>query len=136
MKRADIAYLAGFFDGEGSISIMRRAKGKPYWLRVQLGQANNWILKMVQFQFGGSLFHHKPRENRREAWQWSASANIAKDFLKCILPYLKLKRGEAEIAIKFQEGKMPRHEALTEGEKAVEEAQRILLSSLKDKSMY
>lgn len=136
MKKIDIAYMAGFFDGEGSISIMRRAKGKPYWLRVQLGQANKWILQLIQFQFGGSLFHNRPRENRREAWQWSASANIAMGFLKCILPYLKLKKGEAEIAIHFQEGKIPRHEVLTEGEQAVEEAQRIMLGSLKDKSKY
>lgn len=149
MKKADLAYIAGLFDGEGSISI-HRTKHTPkrfiapfvYTLTVQLGLANPLIPKSLRFAFGGHVSFQEARGNRRRFWKWQIASNKAVDFLTAILPYLRLKRDEAEVAIYYQkhrrkaggnkEQKGVRQK--TEAELAFDEAQRILLKSLKDKS--
>lgn len=62
-------------------------------------------------------------------WHWILGARKASEFLKLILPYLKLKRPEAELAIKFQSVKKMRP-IKTDEEMAVEEAQRIMLQNM------
>lgn len=136
MGKTEIAYMAGFFDGEGSIHIDSCPMKRPRRLIVQLGQANEWVLKIFQFQFGGKIYEHHDKRQRRQLWQWRLNSQQALDFLLIISPYLKLKKAEAEIAIKFQQAKSPRGKKLTEEEAAIEEAQAILVHSLKDKSNY
>jgi len=55
----------------------------------------------------------------------------AAEFLKLILPYLQLKRPQAEIAIKFQAGVGKSTRILTDEQLAVREAQKILLQEMK-----
>ncbi len=62
MNETALAYFAGFFDAEGSISI---APPEPvhrqyYQLRVYVTNSNEAILKEIQAKFGvGSLHKHK-----------------------------------------------------------------------------
>jgi len=65
-------------------------------------------------------------------WHWTIACRKAGEFLKTILPYLNLKRPQAEIAIKFQDAKKFRN-SKTDEESAVEVAQRIVMSRMKDK---
>ena len=144
MKKTDLAYFAGLFDGEGTIFItnnLRKGRKNLYkQLTVAITMTNQWIIELFHFAFGGCLQFIPAHANKKSAWYLSLRSRIASDFLKVILPYLKLKKAEAEIAIRFQdekdrrrkENRIGRGRSLTEGEIAIEEAQRIMLKKLKE----
>lgn len=141
MKKTDIAYTAGIFDGEGYICL-RRVKRKRmkqcYLLEVGVGNTNEWLIQWLKFMFGGTAcLNRSATKHQRNYWQWSIAAKKALGFLKIVYPFLRLKKPQADIAIKFQEakshrisGRIGRGIHLTDGELAVEEAQRILMVNL------
>ncbi len=142
MGRRDLVYFAGFFDGEGCIVIASQGherKGKMskfYRLEVAVGSTNHWIIELMKFQFGGAVYCDR-RDNHpashRPFWRWMICSRKASLFLQDILPYLKLKKAEAEIAIKWQSNRKMgvRKEEDRDKERLVAEAQRIILSQLK-----
>ena len=140
MRKVDLSYIAGLFDGEGCISIAkcspRRIGNSPYYrLEVAVVMANEYIPKLFQFHFGGRTYKKKGMEYWRQQWQWHAGSEEAVDFLKAILPYLRLKRDEAKLALEFQSNKrVMAFERKPAGALAIEEAQRLLMKGLKDKT--
>ena len=131
-EKLALAYTAGFFDGEGCISITKRKnktkKGFSYQLFVSVWSTDEWIIQWLEMQYGGSTLCRSAHDNRKAIWKWCLSSNKACPFLSLILPYLNLKRPQAEIAIAFQPKnvKWPK----TEEQLAVLEAERILISSM------
>ena len=146
MKKTDLAYMAGIIDGEGCIRIGKGNQGGNnkkvnYTLKMSIGMANPYIPQMFRFVFGGHFFQStEGTAERLPTWQWGIDSNKAVDVLRTLLPYLKLKKSEAELAIEFQKGKricqsgIKRGENRTDEEQALEEAQYILMHNLKDKS--
>ncbi len=140
MKRTELAYMAGIFDGEGCISITR-VKGKTvpkYYLVCQVHMANEYMINLFRFCFRGSIFNPKKREpHHKQMWQWICTGRIAQVFLETLLPYLRLKRAEAELGIELQKS-VSSHKGsakITDKQIAVREAQKILMSSLKKESI-
>lgn len=135
MKKTDLAYAAGIVDGEGCIGIRRKVQqGRflSYDMRVSVGMANEWLPKWLRFAFGGSLTYYKSKQkNRQDQWAWRITSNQALGFLKLILPYLTIKRPEAELAIAFQEAPYRVKPNKTDEQKALDEAQSILIHSMK-----
>jgi len=129
MKRTDLAYVAGMLDGDGYISICRNRCKPQTMLRVGISNTNQWLIEWLHFGFGGGISKHKERGNCKTKWNWIISSNKAVEFLKLISPYLKLKRPQAELAIQFQSGRRwcNKHHPKTDKEKAIEEAQRLLM---------
>ena len=89
-------------------------------------------------QFGGSVVPRNFTEsyeflypNRRQQWKWSIAQNKAVEFLKLILPYLQMKRPQAELAIAFQ-GKKRVYQKTAE-KAAILEAERILMGKMNKK---
>ena len=136
MKNTDLAYMAGFFDGEGSVGIYVKSYAKnQYYMKCSLTQAGEFLPNLMKFHFGGRTYSAGRREIRyKDQWEWKIYGHQAKEFLKAIVPYLKIKRAEAELAIEFQ-GSMSRRKGLPhllgDEELAVREAQRILMANLK-----
>jgi len=140
MKSHDLSYIAGYFDGEGCIFISTRTTSykeqiyKSYYLACKVGSTNLMSLKFIESIFGGSTAVHKWRlehyPNRRKFWAWTVYSEQAINFLKAIYPYLILKKAEAELAFKFQNSKTS-HQTQTEEQKAIWEAERILMQNLK-----
>lgn len=107
MKKTDLAYFAGIIDGEGCITLAKNTKtsahsGNTYYVVVTVSNTNEWLCQQLKFAFGGcfstNLEDHikwKPQHH------WSISCNKAKLFLEAILPYLKLKKPQAELALIF-----------------------------------
>src|SRR3990167_458018 len=140
-----LAYFAGFFDGEGCICIASQGSKtrngvirKRYRLEVAVGSTNHWIIEMMKFQFGGAVYTDR-RDNHpkthRPFWRWMICSNQAKVFLEEVLPFLTIKKAEADIAIKWQanriRGQLPKEDR--EKANALAEAKRIMLSALKRK---
>ena len=63
MKKGDLIYAAGFFDGEGCISIHRQInKYLGYYFRVIVGQSGNkgkQICEWFRVNFGGVVHDKK-----------------------------------------------------------------------------
>ena len=104
-KSARVAYLAGFFDGEGCVRII---KGKnhlgnvQYSLRVIVSNTNDYVLHLYKLSFGGRIQKRKYKKPEwRDCYAWELSSTRAYDFLKCVYPYLILKKAQADLAFEF-----------------------------------
>ena len=90
------AWAAGFFDGEGSISVPMHSDG-VYYLIVQVSQNRLEPLEALRDHYGGNIqFHSMP-----SMWTWKTSGFVAIEFLKKIRPWLMVKDKQADIAIEF-----------------------------------
>jgi len=103
MTKIELAYLAGFFDGEGYVGILKRnrnPKWNPeYWLQVSIGQKDAEILEYLMKEFGGH-FHTVKRDG---SFMWLASHGTAYNLLKYIEPYVRYKKPQVQLALEFQE---------------------------------
>jgi hypothetical protein len=92
-------YIAGFYDGEGSIGIYRNGCG-TFYLRSQLtqnvGAAASGILTEVMGRWGGNISIQ--RTSHGEKFNWQLNSSKARVFLSHIEPFLILKKEQAEIA--------------------------------------
>jgi len=104
---SDLAYIAGFFDGEGYVAISKHDKTKKwnqlgFTLIVVIGQVNPFPLIFIRQFFGGHLRRENAKGNKRAIWMWTISSKTAYDFLQEIYPYLKVKKDECNLAFQFQ----------------------------------
>lgn len=105
LSNEDRAYVAGFFDGEGSLTIARFGKlRKTYWLMVCLTNKNLAVLTWIQSLYGGRL-QEKPRL-RPERWARAFTLTInrkadSKAFLESVQPFVRIKRQQVEHALAF-----------------------------------
>jgi LAGLIDADG DNA endonuclease family protein len=107
-----LAYIAGFFDGEGSICITS-SKKERYVLNVCLVQTNREILEWIKLVLDcKGIIYSRSRAGslgKKVCYvlQWpNASAGAV---LRKMLPYLRVKKGKAQIAIEFQETMTRKH---------------------------
>lgn len=105
------AYIAGFFDGEGCI-IVRAAIRKnktTYELMISVGQNDTSVLKYIQRFFGGRIANPSYEfRKKNQTPDLRMESKKAADFLRTMLPYLRVKKPQAELALKFQELVFPR----------------------------
>ena len=114
MDELELAYLAGWFDGEGSVTIRKSppkpdAKSPVHALQVGLTQVDRSILEWIQSEFAP---HNTITQARRsDRWmpvnQFQIHSGKAANFLRAIFPYLRQKKAEVEIALEFFDNKMP-----------------------------
>ena len=90
-------YIAGFFDGEGCIVLTKNGQCK-----VIVVQKTIEILRLIQVQFGGSIYKRKATKIGGEscALQFSKKETMLR-FLEAIRPHCVVKRDKVEIAIPF-----------------------------------
>lgn len=96
-------WAAGFFDGEGSVSISKRQRTKGFLehhLSVQIVQTNKAALEEIQKRYGGSLT--KGKGQNLPVWRLRFHGTKATGFLEAILPYSLVKREEILIALKLR----------------------------------
>ena len=108
-------YMAGFFDGEGYIGLLKRIrKGKylEYFIQLSIGQNDGAIVDWIKDNFGGNCYVVK----RDDSFYWTASNRSAYQILKRITPYLKYKKPQAELALKYFDEQLPRKQALSKEE--------------------
>jgi hypothetical protein len=105
----DLAYLAGFIDGEGSICIFTsRVRGyRRDHLRLDVYNTDEATLLWIQSTFGGRVHKVKQRAERvimtwKQEYTWTAGPKHAAQVLKGCLPFLKGKRKQAELFIQHQ----------------------------------
>lgn len=107
LSPTDAAYLAGFFDGEGSII---RVKGHGW--RITIYQSSEEVIQWIATTTGtgtvassrteSSNLIKKPKVARTQ-WYWNLYGRNAFALLEQLLPYLIVKRDRALEAIESQQ---------------------------------
>jgi hypothetical protein len=98
VSEVDMAYLAGIFDGEGSIIRSRRSM-ECLQRSVQVGMTDREVVEWIG-QIGGTVTERHPPGKRKTMWMWRMAAhNDVIAFLTALLPYLRVKKAEAEKAL-------------------------------------
>jgi hypothetical protein len=103
----DAAYIAGFLDGEGTISLIKRTSGGNS-LRVGFAQCEKglaifeWIKEITGIQ-ANIIQKRRTNELHANGYTINCHASVAEGLLKQLLPYLILKKPQAELVLDFQE---------------------------------
>ena len=104
MKDTDLAWAAGFFDGEGCV-LLRKSRN-TYVVRITVSQVNPAPIVKFKRLFGGHISEQKPKNKSwKEQWKWEQDAKSGVETLLQLLPYLVVKRDVADLAIEFQKTK-------------------------------
>lgn len=107
----NINYVAGIFDGEGSIGIHKRhyesaSRGYLYTPKLRLGMTGNGIkiVEMLQKQFGGFNHYRRYSGKNKDLLEWTLqSRKDTLSFLKKIVPLLFIKKEQGLKVIEFYE---------------------------------
>ena len=95
----NIDYIAGFFDGEGCVWASKRD------VRAIFTNTNLQILLDIQEYFGEGRItqkHRTPKDHANKlCYQLTMWNRRAERILKVMLPHLRLKRREAELALEI-----------------------------------
>jgi len=99
----DLAYIAGFFDGDGCICVTRVkapscVRGYNHKLSVSLVQKVHCpLLDTLSEVYGGSTYHNP----KTGVTHWQPVSRSAERFLRDILPYLRLKKDQTVLALEY-----------------------------------
>ena len=103
VTEAEWSYLAGIVDGEGSIYIRSQ---RDRWLLgypvLNISNTNPRLMEWIKSRFGGSLAAIKPSAStfrKRVLLHLSWTGKRMEPVLEGILPYLIIKRDQAELAL-------------------------------------
>lgn len=124
---------------EGSIGLNKfktRRKDADYYnytVSVQVSNTNQWLCEYLHFNFGGYLLKNKfTKPQHKDSWHWQIVSHRAQEFLVLILPYLRIKKPQAELAIEvckhhldYVRGKRKPDEAI-----ALSQAEYILMRKM------
>lgn len=133
VRKTTLSYTAGIIDGEGYVSITGNPKySLSLSLRVSVELTNEALVRWFEDTFGGVVYYRPPEKAvHKPTWTWTIRSKDALKFLKVIYPYLRLKKPQAEVAIKFYEQRPKRKgHALQEDEKVFLEIIRTEMSIL------
>jgi hypothetical protein len=105
-----LAYLAGIVDGEGYIGIkrtMRKDSVSPiFHERIQVRMIHEPAIKLLADTLGGNYYREKMGQRQgRPLYCWQASDALACDILRALLPYLRIKDGNARAVLELRASK-------------------------------
>ena len=93
MVDTELAYAAGLFDGEGSISLVRQKNNRSHSPQVAVASNDYEVLEWFQKRFGGSIVTKQPRmPTHSVSYDWRLTDRRALTFLQLIRPYLVIER--------------------------------------------
>lgn len=101
----DLAYCAGVLDSDGTIGVKRSTYGMrhnnggqpTYSERVCVRQVSPQAVALLKSIFGGSFGMREPSAKRgKPLYDWTVTDQRAANCLRAVLPYLRIKREQAE----------------------------------------
>lgn len=106
-KAHQLAWAAGFFDGEGYVTVqVRGGKYKGHYLRIGINHVDPKPLEEFKRLFGGNIRKQNPKTvvgNRHVRHEWGISCSLAASALKQMLPYFLNKDQVAMLGLELQE---------------------------------
>lgn len=114
-QREELIYLAGLFDGEGTITInsgyskkhviLNHCSDMGYGVLVRIGMNDEKSIRRYHEFFGvGQYFPEKSYKGYRAMHRWqSRNQTQVKEVLLKLEPFLRLKKPQANLALRFLE---------------------------------
>tara|TARA_R100000750_G_scaffold5997_1_gene4677 strand:- start:2046 stop:2438 length:393 start_codon:yes stop_codon:yes gene_type:complete len=108
VNQNDIAYIAGLFDGEGSVSYYQRKekqknkkKAYNYWvIRCEMSMTDQYVMEWFYKTLDvGTLTKRLPTKSwvgRKMQWRWRCGYRDAYSFAKIIWPHTQVKLHKIE----------------------------------------
>jgi hypothetical protein len=107
------AYLAGFVDGEGCITIVRSAGQARckigYSIRVDVGQKDGKLMDLLYGLYNGHVCQEL-KDGKFAHYRWTVYGKSAYKILHDIEPFLIIKREQARLAMEFFDRSLKRRE--------------------------
>ena len=96
-----LAWAAGFIEGEGCIRLYVHTRGGAWKLRVTVGSTNVLQVKQLHEYFGGSFYPRKSTfgKHTKPQWCWEVSTRSAEEVLRAIEPYIVGKKEEVRLGL-------------------------------------
>lgn len=134
----DLAWAAGFFDGEGCVRIQKesvqRRLNLHYLLQVIVVNTDPAPLDALSEWFGGNVHRRDRTDGHKTLWWWELGSAAAERFLRAIRPYSIVKCEQIDLALEFRatfDPSYPKKLGLTSDILDCRERQRLILASLK-----
>jgi len=98
ITKTDLAYIAGLLDGEGTISISNQ-----FYMAVRIRNTDKEAMHWLKGIFPlARLYTIMPRQpTHKTSYSLELSGDNASDLLKHLLPFLRIKKRQALLAIHF-----------------------------------
>jgi hypothetical protein len=97
-KHEKAVYAAGYFDGDGTITLLRQYEGYLY-LRIAVVSGDSGSLAIFSELFGGDVATEKHKNVNRPLFAWRMNGRHAQAALKILYPFLIAKRTKAKAAL-------------------------------------
>ena len=148
LKETEKAYIAGFFDGEGHISITKQKPKPPRWknptyqLKAIITNTNEAIIDGVNDSFSGVAYKHGPyassKPDGKPMFQLHFCGLKCQAFLAEIKDYLIVKKNQAELALQyvFLANRTCPNKGLTDFDLVCREEQFQLMRELNHKGVH
>jgi hypothetical protein len=110
----DLAYTAGLLDGEACITVEapgidRAGRHKAGRVRIVVYMITPGVLQWLKNTYGGCFNERKSRQpGQRPVHFWGLTGKSAGMLLEYLLPYMRVKNRQAEVAIAFYRAQMTR----------------------------
>jgi hypothetical protein len=108
---AELSYLAGIIDGEGTITVFH-PKSRPATVFEQIvtvETTSKILTDWLVIHFGGQVyFRERPInlpqgiQSKRSRWKWTLRKSEIDNIVPAILPFLVIKHEQAELMIEFR----------------------------------
>jgi len=93
MSKITIQYLAGFFDGEGSVSLFVDKKSKYKNFKIRIVNTDKYVLDYIKKTFGGKIYSMKRyHKNHKDKWSWDLNGKAALPLIKSLYPFCIIKK--------------------------------------------
>ena len=93
ISKTNIAWAAGFLDGEGCFSFYKNRKGSINF-QVDAGQMDDWPLRKLTGILGGQVHLIRNSNHGNMIWKWYASGARARGIMMTLFSFLSPRRQE------------------------------------------
>lgn len=95
-------YAAGFFDGEGCVSIGANSEDSSMFVRVKVVNTVESVILEFRQLFGGTTHSRGPsKKGHKTQYIWQAVGIDAQRFLETVQPFTIVKAEQVELALEF-----------------------------------
>lgn len=123
-SQTEIAYLAGIIDGEGCFCLHDQGSHK-FSCQLQIGNTDLRLLQWIRTTFGGSVnYERRHNPKHKVVWRWLAHQAEIDHILPAIMPFLIVKKNQAELMLAYRATLAPRINKMRSTRKTPEHVKR------------
>jgi hypothetical protein len=98
----ELAYLAGIIDGEGSFCLHNFGTHR-FGSGLAIGNTDLRLMEWIHSHFGGVVRAERRTSAKwKQIWRWTAKASEIEAITRAVLPYLIVKRQQAELLLAYR----------------------------------